>query len=539
MVTYFAANNETFFLEEEVATTKAYYDKLCAGRPFEVRYTGPERGKAMFATKAYKKGDTILEEYGWVGMQAVVNKRVARVCSFCYRFLGTVVSQLEHLLGRELSETERQEVGEAAGISRVEAEGRVRTEVPCARPEAKQAFEAFYDHADDTNEIFVMAAKTYARIAIDVRERGLSLKEALIPLRLFVKDYWWNIMEIDEDEDRNEFEGTIQQVLSDSISLLRAALPFPEIEPLFSVDFYALLIGLFERNNLSIEVPHPILGCFDHLPPWLQNHVVDSIRKALEDVGTSCPCGHDHAQGDPHHHIGHVDHDHLANPHIHVHDETCNHDHPQHGNDRKSFDTRSTSSTSGIPPPPSSSLLPGAVPHRDASDADAESDARSALSATRTFVSTTTGYQTLTSENDPLRLLDALHCEGTALHPLQATINHSCSPNAKVVAKDLPTPHLLPESASGVTDGRWKGKSVGGVMPDERVGGGDGRTVVVAKGDIAVGEEILISYVDEDGGGEEGEGSAGEEEDVEEKREERRKALREYGVECGCVKCRG
>ncbi|KAJ3047797.1 hypothetical protein HK097_011165, partial [Rhizophlyctis rosea] len=477
IVSYFAAGNEVLYSGAEGATTKEYYEALCKNKPFEVRYTGPERGKAMFALKDIAKGETILEEYGWVGMQAVVNKVDFSLFACCYIHMS-FASQLEHLLGRRLSDTERAEVEEAAGLTKVEAGGRVRREVPCevtaacgevycseecrekawqlshavmcpaARPEAKAAFDAFYDHAEDTNEIFLMAAKTYARILIDVRERGKSLKAALTPVRMFVKDYWWNVMEVEEGESKEEFEQAIRQVLQDSIELLKAAIPFPEIEPLYNVEFYGLLIGLFERNNLSIEVPHPILGCFERLPPWLQNHVVEAIRKALDAVGTSCACGHDHTHDDPT-----SDHDHSTHHH-HTHTDACTHD---HDTDRKSIQ----SSIHSIPPAPSSHLLPNVVPHaRGGASSDAGSDVRSTLSATRTFHSSVTGHQTMGGD-DPLTLLDALHCEGTALHPLQATINHDCFPNARVVAKDVPTPHLLPDTASGVTGGGGgKGKSV-------------------------------------------------------------------------------
>ena len=94
IVAYFATGNEVLYSDTELAKTKVftrvqlirvrnltdrahrqeYYEALCEAKPFEVRYTGPERGKAMFALRDIAKGETILEEYGWVGMQAVVNK---------------------------------------------------------------------------------------------------------------------------------------------------------------------------------------------------------------------------------------------------------------------------------------------------------------------------------------------------------------------------------------------------------------------------------------------------------------------------------
>ena len=39
------------------------------------------------------------------------------------------------------------------------------------------------------------------------------------------------VMEVEEGESKEEFEQAIRQVLQDSIELLKAALPFAEIEP--------------------------------------------------------------------------------------------------------------------------------------------------------------------------------------------------------------------------------------------------------------------------------------------------------------------
>ncbi|KAJ3277330.1 hypothetical protein HK104_003396 [Borealophlyctis nickersoniae] len=548
IISYFAAGNEVLFSGKDAKDTESYYAALTANQPYEVRYTGPQRGKSLFALKDFEVGETVLVEHGWVSMQAETNKSVARVCATCYRYVGSVVSQLEHLLGREMSDVERATVEEAAELAGVEAGGRLRPEVPCvagckeiycseacgakawkeyhsmlcpnARPDAKEAIEAFNQHANDTNEIFVLAAKVFGRVALDVREHDMTIEESLAPLRMFVKDYWWKVMEPGED-DTDEFESAIKAVLADSLGLLREVLPFSEIEPLFTVDFYALLIGLFERNNLSIEVPHPVVGCFDHLPPWTQSHVVDAVKKALEAVEPNCACGGDH---------GKRAHTHDSSPHIHS--EACSH--PE------------LDQEDPIPPPPNSTPSFKLT----SADSDVDSDVHSLLSTTHTFRSTMSALTGATNGDDPLAILDALLCEGTGLHPLQATINHDCDPNCRVVAKDIPEPKLVPsvDGASSVTDGRkGKTKSVGRVvLPDEAVGGADGRTVIKAVRKIKAGEEIVISYVDEDedeGGVERAEGDSEEarEEDEEErkaKKEERRRALREYGIgECHCRKC--
>ncbi|KDD76534.1 hypothetical protein H632_c192p2 [Helicosporidium sp. ATCC 50920] len=76
--------------------------------------------------------------------------------------------------------------------------------------------------------------------------------------------------------------------------------------------------------------------------------------------------------------------------------------------------------------------------------------------------------------------------EGTAFSPLHACCNHSCMPNA----------HAFKRSTDQ-----------------------DGTTVILALQDIAVGEEIELSYIDEDA-----------------PLQERRAALQEYGFLCQCVR---
>lgn len=64
----------------------------------------------------------------------------------------------------------------------------------------------------DTNEIFRLAAKVFARVALDVRERGKTLEEALAPLRMFVKDYWWNVSMLEMASSIKEFLFTLSLV---------------------------------------------------------------------------------------------------------------------------------------------------------------------------------------------------------------------------------------------------------------------------------------------------------------------------------------
>ncbi|MCO5602947.1 hypothetical protein L7F22_057088 [Adiantum nelumboides] len=90
-------------------------------------------------------------------------------------------------------------------------------------------------------------------------------------------------------------------------------------------------------------------------------------------------------------------------------------------------------------------------------------------------------------------LLDALGdeynipCQGTAFFPLQSCLNHSCLPNIKAFKRDEDT---------------------------------DGQAVLLATRTIRPGEELTISYIDEDAPW-----------------EDRKSMLEDYGFLCNCQKC--
>ena len=79
-------------------------------------------------------------------------------------------------------------------------------------------------------------------------------------------------------------------------------------------------------------------------------------------------------------------------------------------------------------------------------------------------------------------------CEGSCFYALQSCLNHSCAPNAHAFKrKDVDT---------------------------------DGSAVILAKQDIADGDEVLLSYIDESM-----------------PYHERQAALKDYGFTCACTRC--
>lgn len=64
-----------------------------------VKYISPQRGRGMYATRDYKKGETVMLDEAIADLQFHTSLPRVRACDQCHRFLGSVHSQLRHLAG--------------------------------------------------------------------------------------------------------------------------------------------------------------------------------------------------------------------------------------------------------------------------------------------------------------------------------------------------------------------------------------------------------------------------------------------------------
>ncbi|KAJ3210198.1 hypothetical protein HDU67_005581 [Dinochytrium kinnereticum] len=436
LLTHFACTNATFYSPTEKDATEAYFRNLTEGLKVEIVYRGEERGKTMVAGEGgFRRGDVVVIEMGVLGMQGFNNKT-------------------SHLLKRPLDTSEKKLIEKIWSKSKP-IHPCFKPEVPCGgtctnvycsencksidlanghdylcpttNPNT-DALNTFLTHCERTNEAFYLAAKFFSRIGKEV-ERGVEMKKAMMPFRMFVKDFWWDVCEPTEEDDPEDFKLILKTLVEDTIGQMRSVFAGrTEIQPILTAEFLALLMGLFERNNVTILTPSPLLAVFGELPQTITEEIIERLRgiSARERLGL--------ADGEDY----------------------------------------------------------------DPADLGEDED----------------------DEFDPLAQISALLAEGTGLHPLQASINHSCTPNA-VVYKDDSHLTLKPQPPGG-----------GSSAPPAVY---DGRTVVKAIRDIKEGEEILVSYLDDNP---HGDVSSGDEEMDEDEKEWRRRSLREYGIaQCGCAKC--
>ncbi|XP_020570983.1 histone-lysine N-methyltransferase ATXR2 isoform X2 [Phalaenopsis equestris] len=457
-----------------------YYDELKQkGKCNAVRIeTSKVHGKGVFSNMEFKEGELILKDQILVAAQHSSNKVDCFVCSSCFRFVGSVELQI----GRKLylqslglsvkkecdhqiffkdavascsleSQNEDdlllQENSDNAGQSScsenspskevlellmngklslpfseqfllppiVPCPGGCEEEHYCSKVCADSDWESihsllctgkssgslwqaaavkFTEHANRTNDIFILAAKVISFVILRYRRLKQSqfesskrsilhnstddsnfflLLEAWKPIAMGFKRRWWDCIALPDDLDNCDealFREQIRDMAFSSLQLLKEAIFDIECAPLFSLEIYGHIIGMFELNNLDLVVASPVEDYFIYIDdlPSPQKEKAELTLPFLDALGD------------------------------------------------------------------------------DYSD----------------------------------------FCQGTAFFPIQSCMNHSCCPNAKAFKRD-----------------------------EDR----DGQAVIIAVSPISIGEEITISYIDEDL-----------------PYEERQALLADYGFKCSCRKCR-
>lgn len=144
------------------------------------------------------------------------------------------------------------------------------------------AFGHFLNHTLVTNEIFQLAAKVVAKILLRFVATQ-DLAQARQPVDMFCKLPWWEVITSEEDVDGEEsmtleeYRGKFRALLGQTFELfvpgLRENLDrladrgelnglttdgvLAACESVVNVDFFSQIVGMFEMNNISMEIDHP------------------------------------------------------------------------------------------------------------------------------------------------------------------------------------------------------------------------------------------------------------------------------------------
>lgn len=335
-----------------------YFEEIISERKchgIEVKQDG-NLSKGVYATMELKEGELILKDKILVGLQHVPNKLDCLVCGYCFQFIESV----EYQIGRKLylqslgvpscngcdegecsSSSSNNKACLPEGVIEALMNGELvlpysdkfplPSTVPCPggcqeayycskscaqtdwesshsllctgeRSESLsiEALSKFIQHATETNDIFLLAAKTISFTILRYRKLKAAnadrselslLLEAWKPISMGYKRRWWECISFPDDVDRSDdtaFRMQIQQLAFKSLQLLKAAIFDEECEPLFSLEIYGNIIGMFELNNLDLVVASPVEDYFlyiDDLPDPEKEKAEKIARQLLDALG--------------------------------------------------------------------------------------------------------------------------------------------------------------------------------------------------------------------------------------------------------------
>ncbi|KFK39502.1 hypothetical protein AALP_AA3G252100 [Arabis alpina] len=350
-----------------------YFNQLITSRScngIEVKQN-LSNGKGVYAKSEFKEDELILKDQILVGIQHSSNKVDCLVCSFCFRFIGSIEKQIGRKLyfknmglsgccdgeeddcvkynGNEeqcgASSSNHNSLPQEVVSSLMNGEmalpytdkfplpsplscpGRCQEAFYCSESCAKTDWETshsllctgersetisrealgeFIQHANDTNDIFLLAAKTIAFTILRYRKlkaeyvnkqakqsvsKQSLLLEAWKPVSIGYKRRWWDCIALPDDVDPSDegaFRKQIKDLACNSLELLKAAIFDKECEALFSLEIYGNIIGMFELNNLDLVVASPVEDYFlyiDDLPDAVKEEAEEITRPFLDALG--------------------------------------------------------------------------------------------------------------------------------------------------------------------------------------------------------------------------------------------------------------
>ncbi|CAI5721159.1 unnamed protein product [Hyaloperonospora brassicae] len=146
--------------------------------------------------------------------------------------------------------------------------------------ERDNAMGRFLNHTLVTNEIFQLAAKVVAKILL-LFVATQDMEQARQPVDMFCKLPWWEVITSEEDledgetlEDyRDKFRYLLTQTYDffmhglnenlvhlETLGELRGLTADAVVgmcDQVLNVDFFSRVVGMFEMNNISMEIDHP------------------------------------------------------------------------------------------------------------------------------------------------------------------------------------------------------------------------------------------------------------------------------------------
>ncbi|TMW59728.1 hypothetical protein Poli38472_004797 [Pythium oligandrum] len=360
-------------------------------------FAGEHKGKAIYADKAFKAGEAIWSERPFVAMQHEDNKDFADCCEHCFVSLIDSKEAWEHVEQANEGENDVAKFEDFEGaIDWLQKQGGKSDEesyfnvfrlaknkvqcvcgvLYCSEKCKKAAYEQqhaimctraddnstpmghYINHTLVTNEIFQLAGKVIARILlrfISTHDLGYARQ----PVAMFCQEPWWEVVTSEDDlepgqtmeEYKDCFKGLLMQTLehfmvglrdnlermekNDELNRLSVDAVLGSCADVLTLDFFGNVVGMFEMNNISMEIDHPFHTLGEALLESSEDEkreipaVLNKVRIALKNYAEKYQhsherhegeeCSGDHAHDHSHDHA----HDHHHHDHNHAEGETC------------------------------------------------------------------------------------------------------------------------------------------------------------------------------------------------------------------------
>ncbi|XP_058072761.1 histone-lysine N-methyltransferase ATXR2-like isoform X2 [Magnolia sinica] len=378
-------------------SSQDYYDQLITERRchgLEIKQS-EEHGKAVYASLEFKEGELVFRDQMLVGAQHSSNKVDCLVCSYFFCYIGSI----EFQIGRKLylqslglpantehdHETSSHSLEEACLVELSDEEDNTPTVnhdslqscsssnmknnnlvpkevlealvngslalphskqftlpsvIPCpqgceeehycsklcaeadwelfhsllctgesSRSSRQEALVKFIEHANRTNDIFLLAAKVISFMILRYKKlkshhqdqkqpttvngvddsRFRLLLEAWKPISMGFKRRWWDCIALPDDvdcHDETSFRQQIKELAFTSLQLLKEAIFDKEYAPLFSLEIYGHIIGMFELNNLDLVVASPVEDYFIYIDdlPYPDKEEAEKVTQPFLDA---------------------------------------------------------------------------------------------------------------------------------------------------------------------------------------------------------------------------------------------------------------
>eukprot|EP01129_Flabellula_baltica_P008561 TRINITY_DN3413_c0_g1_i1.p1 TRINITY_DN3413_c0_g1~~TRINITY_DN3413_c0_g1_i1.p1 ORF type:complete len:516 (+),score=90.63 TRINITY_DN3413_c0_g1_i1:131-1549(+) len=288
----------------------------------EIRYVSEEKGKGMFATRDFKEGDVVLVERPLFGQQWMKNRQVAFCCAHCMRFLGPdIFSQVYFLLGKDLTidglpfpdlapDLPEPIICEGCNIdfycsTECQEISSVHHKILC--PGTSQTALTFMQHAQSIADRLILAAQILCLIAVSISSgEELGVVESIEHI---VKGSWVELIsnQVDDVQQRKETKEYLETSLEVSLSFLKQLLTensgidpdSAELSQYFTTGYYDSILGMFEKNNASIEIHSPLHTYFGRVHSDPQKHtraapILAKVVKLLRETYGEIPSSKGH-----------------------------------------------------------------------------------------------------------------------------------------------------------------------------------------------------------------------------------------------------